>query len=171
VGVTGGLLVLNGRIFGAILAWMNARLGNLPFAGKVFGALIKFNDAISIVGKDRRGVSYAFGISVIFNIMLIVMHIILSDALVLGVAPIAYVLVVPLVSILLLMPSIAGIGVRESMFVLLLGAYGASDDGSLALAVAAFLPNVVSGIIGWIWYMIYSLQKRATASQPQEVNT
>ncbi|MEL6151668.1 MAG: lysylphosphatidylglycerol synthase transmembrane domain-containing protein [Chloroflexota bacterium] len=165
VGLAGGLLVLNGRIFGAILNWLYDRLGKMKLIGKVLGALRKFNDAIALVGKDHRAVWYAFGISLIFNALLVLMHIILSEALSLDVVPIAYLLLVPLVSILLLVPSIAGIGVRESVFVLLLGAYGADKDTSLALAVAAFLPNVVSGLIGWVWYIVYSVQKRAAPAQ------
>ena len=166
VGLAGGLLVLNGRIFGAILNWLYDRFGKVKFDGKLLGALSKFNTAIALVGKDYRAVWYAFGISLIFNALLVLMHIILSESLQLDVVPIAYLLIVPLVSILLLVPSIAGIGVREGVFVLLLGTYGADKDTSLALAVSAFLPNLVSGVIGWVWYIAYSIQKRSDTAQP-----
>lgn len=162
-GLVAGLLVLNGRTFALMLHWAESvfGLGRLPFAGKVLDAMRKFNDAIALVGKDTGAVLRAFAISVVFNLLLILMHIVLSAALALDVPAAAYVVVVPLTSILLLVPSIAGIGVRESAFVYLLGFFTEDKAAGAALGFAVLLQNVISALIGWVWYIIYSVQKRS----------
>ncbi len=170
-GLVAGLVVLNGRTFAVILQWAESifGFGRLPFAGKVLGALRKFNDAIALVGKDTGAVLRAFGISVVFNLLLILMHIVLSVALALDVPAAAYVVVVPLTSILLLVPSIAGIGVRESAFVYLLGFFTEDKAAGAALGFAVLLQNVISALIGFVWYIIYSVQKRGTEAEVSRV--
>lgn len=167
-GLIGGGLVLHGRLFAAILQLTERLLGRLPLVGKVINALRKFNDAVAVVGRDTRAVAGAFGISLVFNALLILLHIILSNALSLNVPAAAYIIVVPLTSILLLVPSIAGIGVRESAFVYLLEFFTPNVAKGAALGVAVLLQNIISGVIGLVWYLIYTVQRGESEAIPQQ---
>jgi glycosyltransferase 2 family protein len=173
VGLVGGLMVLHGQTFAFVLRLTGRVLGRLPLMAKVLGALTKFNDAISLVGRDTGAVGQAFGISLLFNGTLILIHVVLSEALALDVPWVAYIVVVPLTSILLLVPSIAGIGLRESGMVGLLAGFTDDLEKGAALGFAVLLQNIISGVIGWVWYIVYSLQKRtaanATPAPQQEV--
>jgi hypothetical protein len=97
---------------------------------------------------------------------LILIHVILSNALGMNVPAAAYIVVVPLTSILLLVPSIAGIGVRESAFVYLLESFTANVALGAALGILVLMQNIISGVIGWVWYMVYSLRRQGVAEQP-----
>jgi uncharacterized protein (TIRG00374 family) len=160
VGLVGGILVLQGGLFGAILRWADARLGRVQFAGKVIAALTKFNDAVALVGRDRSALTWAFLYSTIFNLILIAMHVILSMALGLDVPILAYTLIVPLTSILLLIPSIQGLGVRDWSLVVLVGAFTPNTEAVAALAAAIILQNLMSGVVGMVLYGAYTVVSR-----------
>jgi glycosyltransferase 2 family protein len=165
VGLVGGVLVLQGRTFEAILVWLTARMGAVRFVGKVLGALTKFNDAVALVGHHRGALLGAFGYSTVFNIILVGMHVVLSAALGLDVPVAAYILIVPLTSVLLLIPSIQGLGVRDLSLVALVGVFTTETDAVAALSAAVILQNLVSGMIGLVLYGAYTVgrsQQRAT---------
>ncbi len=162
-GLVAGLMVLHGQAFAFVLRLGSRTFSGLPFVDKVLSALTKFNDAISLVGKDYKAIAQAFAISAVFNVSLILIHIILANALGLDVTWVAFIVVVPLTSILLLVPSIAGIGVRESGLVYMLDLFTDDLEKGAALGIAVLLQNVIGGLLGWVWYIIYSLQKRTAA--------
>lgn len=168
VGLVGGVLVIQGGLFGAILRTIDRVLGRVGLIRKLVGAFIRFNDAIAVVGQHRRAVLEAFAISTAFNALLILMHIVLSRALALDVPALGYVLIVPLTSILLLVPSIQGIGVRETAFVVLMGSFGAPEPTALALSLAVLLQNVISGVIGLVLYVPYTLRQPAPNDAPPQ---
>lgn len=170
-GLVGGVLVLQGRTFGAVLGWLMARLGTVRFVGKALGALTTFNDAVALVGHHRGALLGAFAYSTVFNVILIAMHVVLSAALGLDVPVAAYVLIVPLTSVLLLIPSIQGLGVRDLSLVALVGVFTPQTDTVAALSAAIILQNLVSGVIGLVLYGAYTLgrsQGPAAPAQPTE---
>ncbi len=174
VGLIGGVLVLQGSLFGVILQRLTVRLGEVRFVGKALGALTKFNDAVALVGKHRGALLGAFGYSTVFNVILIAMHVVLSAALGLDVPVMAYVLIVPLTSVLLLIPSIQGLGVRDLSLVALVGAFTTQTDAVAALSAAIILQNLVSGVIGLVLYGAYTLgrsQENGLQVQQQETES
>lgn len=169
VGLVGGGLVLQGGLFGAVLRVLDGWTARVRPLNKLVGAFVKFNASIATVGGDRGGVAGAFGISLLFNVLLIGMHIIFSYALGLTVPPLPYLLIVPITSILLLVPSIQGLGVREGTFVVLMTQFGADEAAALALSLAIYLPSLITGLLGFGVYLAYALQKPTeTVSQSSQ---
>jgi len=156
-GVVGGTLVLQGRLFGVILAWLTERLGEVRLVGKLLESLTKFNDAVALVGNEPRALVWSFFYSTVFNVLLIVMHILLSEALGLDVPMLAYVLIVPLTSILLLIPSIQGLGIRDLSLVAMVGEFTTQTSTVAALSAAIIVQNLISGVIGLVVYLIYTV--------------
>ena len=165
IGLIGGLLVIQGRIFGAILQFINRLLGRFELIARIIGAFETFNNAIARVGKDPVRLWGSFVVSMGFNVILIIIHIMVSNALGLDVPAIGYALIVSLTSILLLVPSIGGVGVREASTVGMLKFF-TDSPASAALAVLILLLNVLAGVVGWVLYVIYSLRKPDTDQQP-----
>lgn len=159
VGMIGGVLVIQGDLFAAMLRLAQRLIGRIALFARIIQALNKFNDAIARVGRDRSAVAGAFAMSMIFNAILIWIHIVLADALMFDVPALAYTLIVPLTSILLLVPSIAGIGVREFGLVSLLGFFTQDSDTAFALSIAILLQNLFTGVFGAGVYLVYTLQK------------
>lgn len=164
VGCFAGALVLQGRLFAVVLTWAERLLGRFPLVLKLITSLRKFNDAVALVGREPRTLGAAFGVSLVFNLLLILMHIVLSQALSLQIPPLAYAIIVPLTSILLLVPSIAGIGLREVSLVGMLALFDANLEASAALGFAVLLQNIISGVVGLLWYLQYSLVKRGQST-------
>jgi len=66
---------------------------------------------------------------------------------------------VPLALVLTLLPvSIAGLGVRESLFVVLLGRFGMSADRALSLAVVWLASSVLAALAGGVVMIVQSVR-------------
>ena len=162
--------MLQGGLFGVILRWTDARLRDVRFVGKVITSLSKFNDAVALVGHNRAALIRSFAYSTVFNLILIFIHVVLSLALGLSVPILAYALIVPLTSIMLLIPSIQGLGVRDWSLVVLVGVFTPNTEAVAAMAAAIILHNLISGIIGMVLYGAYTVGKsrRGTAQHTLE---
>jgi hypothetical protein len=69
---------------------------------------------------------------------------------------------------LLLLPSIQGLGVREPVNVLLLGAVGISPESALAFSVGVYMETLSTGLVGGVYYAIYSIVMMSRKrSQPE----
>jgi uncharacterized protein (TIRG00374 family) len=95
--------------------------------------------------------------SIAFNMLLVAGYYLLGKAVGIDLAPWYYFLLVPVISAVLLIPSVGGFGVREGTTVLLFNQIGVSEAQALALALAYDLTLVVIGLIGATVYIIQSV--------------
>jgi uncharacterized membrane protein YbhN (UPF0104 family) len=105
-GLVAGGLLLEGNLLRRITGWLPARLslaGQGPL-GKIYAA---------ITGCGWRAIGRAFGVSVVFNVMNVVINWLCGQALDIGVNLWYFFVVTPLISVATLLPSIGGWGVRE----------------------------------------------------------
>lgn len=99
----------------------------------------------------------ALGISFIVQGLATWQVIFLGLALELTVPWYAYLVVVPLVTLLTMLPlSLNGIGVREGGLMLLLAAYGVTREQAIGLGMAWFALSVGIGLIGGVFYLFSS---------------
>lgn len=109
-----------------------------------------------IVACGARAILGALGISTLFNVMQIAANLTLARALGLNVSPIYFALFVPIATISLLLPiSIAGLGVREQIYLTLFAspAVGLSGPQAIALSLGAYGLDLVNGIVGGVLYL------------------
>jgi hypothetical protein len=99
----------------------------------------------------------ALAISVLFNLVLFAMN--YAIALALGQQiPFAYfVAFMPIISLSMLIPSVGALGTREGAYVLLFGAAGVPGHVAIAMSLAFYLVNVLTGIIGAALYATAAL--------------
>lgn len=95
--------------------------------------------------------------SMVFNLMLIVGYYFLGVAVGIDLALWYYFLFVPVISAVLLIPSVGGFGIREGTTVLLFSQVGVSDAQSLALALVYDFTLLAIGLFGAIVYIVESL--------------
>jgi uncharacterized membrane protein YbhN (UPF0104 family) len=69
-----------------------------------------------------------------------------------------YLILIPIISALLMVPSIGGLGIREGATVLLFTQMGTTESQALALAVAYDLTLVVNGLIGAVIYILQGMR-------------
>jgi uncharacterized membrane protein YbhN (UPF0104 family) len=142
-----GLVCLTGVL--AILPWLAGRIG-------------KFQQLFAGLGwaEGRRSRWWvAVGLSVIVQSFATLQVILLGLALGLEVPWLAYVVVVPLVTLFtMVMPSLNGVGVREGGLLLLLAPYGVTTEQAVTLGMGWFALGLGVGLVGGVIYLFFDRQ-------------
>lgn len=149
-GLLAGGLVLEGRFLRRLTGWLPAKLS---LAGE--GTLAKIYAAIT--GCGRRAVLSALAISVVFNIMNVVINWLCGRALNIGVSLGYFFVVTPLLSVAMLIPSIGGWGIRETVSQALFAPTGAAKEVAAALGASIGLVTLAAGLVGGVVYGVEGL--------------
>lgn len=159
-------LTLGGAVGGTLLLlllmqghWLRRLGGWLPGPLSPVGAgpVAKLLQAVESCGW--RAVGGALLISLLFNLMLALWWQTTSLALGLDISFGYMLLVVPALSVLLLVPSVSGLGPREVAAPLLFAAAGLSPETAVALSFLVFLVVRLSGILGAPVYLWTALRR------------
>ncbi|MEJ2151130.1 MAG: lysylphosphatidylglycerol synthase transmembrane domain-containing protein [Chloroflexota bacterium] len=165
-GLAGWVLLLHTRVVVGILEWVDSLLKVVDLS-----RLVAIAETIRTL--SRKAVRRAVLASFVFDLLLIGTQYVLSLAFDLGVPVLVFALFTPLSSLLLLLPSIQGLGVREPALTLLLGSVGVPPEQAVAFAVGVYSLTLSTGLVGAVYYAIYSLasvaQRRAGATPGAEV--
>jgi uncharacterized protein (TIRG00374 family) len=141
LGLAVGIVALDGRILHAIVRRLPPALRS---AGD--GFLDRF--ARTIDGCRRTALSGALLVSVLFNAIQIGWWVATGLALGLDVPISYYLLIVPLMSLALLVPSIGGLGVRENLSPALFSGAGLMAEQAVALTLLVFGLERVASLLG-----------------------
>lgn len=121
----------------------------LPWLGRFSPRLKAAAESLSVSRAHWRGWLLALGISVAVQSASVVQIALMGRSLGLDVPLLGYAVVVPLVSLLCMLPlSVGGMGVREGSLILLLAPFGVKEAGALALGLSWFAMNLVMGLAG-----------------------
>jgi uncharacterized protein (TIRG00374 family) len=96
--------------------------------------------------------------SIIWNLILILGYYLLGLAVGIGLSLWYFFLFVPIISVLLMVPSLGGLGIREGSTVLLFSQVGVDEHQALALALAFDLTLLISGLIGAVTYIVQGVR-------------
>ncbi len=108
-------------------------------------------DAIPTYGL--RPLLASFGVSLLFNTLLIVLNICFGLAVGIAVPWTYYLLFVPLISISLVLPSFGGLGVREFSYVALFTQVGVTAATATAMGLLFYAVMMGAALIGGILYL------------------
>jgi uncharacterized protein (TIRG00374 family) len=97
--------------------------------------------------------------SVVWNLMLIVGNYLLGLAVGIDLSLYFYFLFIPIISVLLMLPSIGGLGIREGAYVLLFSQVGVANSQALALAFAFDLYLLINGLVGALVYLAQGMRE------------
>lgn len=154
-GLAGGLLLLDGRLVEHLLSWAGDLLpGSLPE---------RMARAVAPIGQCApRALLTAFVISVVFNLMQVGWWYAMGRALGIDLHYSYYVLVVPIMSLALLVPSIGGLGVRESLAPALFAGGGVPAEQAVALSLLVFGLERLASLAGAPVYLISAVRSART---------
>lgn len=128
-----------------------------PFLRKVQAKLKQIYDALCVYKRNKRVMFVAFLLALFLQINVIVHYYVISYALDLNVPIMYFFLIIPVVTVVLMIPIfINGIGAREAAYTLLLGAFDVTRPEAIAFSWIAFGMILVQGIAGGI---VYALRK------------
>lgn len=148
-----GLLALTNRRWvkgiGVWLGHLRARWG-----GKTITQVYQ-----SLAGYSSAALQKASLISVVFNTMLILINIFLALSVGVQIDLKYFLLFVPLISTLLVLPfSVSGWGIREVGYVYLFGQAGVPEAKAISISLAMGAINVITGLVGGVLYAIEGLR-------------
>jgi uncharacterized membrane protein YbhN (UPF0104 family) len=157
LGLAGGLVLLDGRLPRRVGRWIPLKFQ--PLWEKLDGVLLAVEEC------GWPAIWQAMAVSAVFNLMQIAWFWAAGRALgYTDVGLIAYFLIVPIMAIAILLPSIGGLGIRESVAPLLFRGVGLSDDQAVALTLLVFALERFSGLLGAPVYIISLLRKRPSTT-------
>jgi uncharacterized membrane protein YbhN (UPF0104 family) len=127
----------------------------LPTLGQRWQRLGNLATAMSLSRAYRREFIAALGLSLVIQAASIVQIAYMGRALGIDLGLLGYSVVVPLVSLMTMLPvSISGLGVREGSFVVFMAAYGVAAPAAVALGLSWFVMNLVVGAVGGVVYLL-----------------
>jgi hypothetical protein len=147
--LVGTALLFEGKILRTLTSFLP---GPLSLSGE--GWLARTFD--SILRGGRGGLWRALGISVLFNLVLLTAAVLLTQALQINVSIAALFVFVPIATASLLLPSISGLGVRETMYQVLFAQVGVGGTQATAFSLAYYSIDLFAGIVGGLLYFITS---------------
>ncbi len=151
VGLIVGFVLVDGSLLHAVTQ-------RLPFLQQLGGGF--FERLARTVDSCRRpALAGALLVSVVFNLMQIGWWAATGRALGLSVPLGYYLLIVPLMSLALLVPSIGGLGVRESLAPLLFSGAGVAPEQAVALTLLVFGLERVASLLGAPVYLYGTLRR------------
>lgn len=124
--------------------------------GKRFTFIANVYEYFRLYGANKNILIKVFFYSVIIQILAIFSLYILSIGMDLPIPLLSLLVFMPIVTFITLIPvSIAGLGIREGLFVLLLRAVGVSSDMAITLSIVWFISIVTANLWGLIEYLRY----------------
>ena len=164
VGLLGGFALVEGRLLRGIV-------GRLPAELRVAGGGFLDRFAATIHSCGRRAVALALLISLAFNLMQVGWWATTGRALGLTIPFGYYLLIVPIMSLALLVPSIGGLGVRESVAPALFAGAGLAPEQAVALTLLVFGLERVASLLGAPVYLanVLDLRNRTRRREEREV--
>lgn len=105
--------------------------------------------------------------SVVWNLILILGYYLLGQAVGISLSLKYYLVFVPVISVLLMLPSVGGLGVREGATVFLFGQVGVAESQALALALAYLVTLWTSALIGGIIYVVQAMRGARAGDSPE----
>jgi uncharacterized protein (TIRG00374 family) len=145
----------------SLLSWLQRAAGRLqPRLRSIADAILK---SLSAFRNSRGALAIALGLSFLLQANVVLYHWIVAGALGISVPLSAFFLIVPIAIVVMMIPiSINGIGVRESLFVLLLSAHGVTQAEGLAFAWILYALLLLQGLVGGVVFALRK-ERRCTA--------
>lgn len=157
-GLVGGLLLFQGSLIQRLGGWLPGPLS--PVGDGPVARLLQ-----AVVGCGWPAILRAFAISILFNLLLVAWWAVAGLSLGYQGVPYTYfLLVVPILSVALLVPSIGGLGVRELLAGPLFEAAGLTTAQAVALSLLVWLLMRAVSLLGAPIYILATLRENRAAS-------
>ncbi len=152
MGLLGGFILLDGRLVTRLGGWLPVKLST-----EGDGPVAKLMQAVR--GCGWKAIAGAFGVSMVFNVLLISWWVAAANALGEVVSYRFMTLVVPIMSLALLVPSISGIGVRESIAGPLFAAAGLAGSTAVVLSLLVRVITITVSLLGAPIYLLSTIRE------------
>lgn len=130
-----------------------------------FATFLKLVDqtarALEKIRNNKKNIFFAILLSFIFQLVVITCYVLALFALGVDINPLYIFTLYPIVMVITMLPiSINGIGLREWASIFIYGLVGVSRKDILALSLAVYFLLVINSLIGGLFYLIESSNKK-----------
>jgi uncharacterized protein (TIRG00374 family) len=129
---------------------VNRLLGRIKILRELYGSIHLYGSA---------ALSKATVASIVWNLLLILGYYLLGLAVSINLSQWYYFLFVPIISALLTIPSVGGLGIREGGTIVLFKQVGVQESQALALALAYDITLLITGLIGAAMYIMQGIRE------------
>lgn len=148
----------------AILIGLSWAIFLAPSGGLVPSLLARLPDKIARRARDvlgafrayagqRSALAQALGWSLLLQTNVVIYYVVVARALGLEVPLLHFFLIVPLAMYIMMVPiTVNGIGLRENVFALFLGAYAIGNADAVAYAWLVYVGGLIQGVLGGLVY-------------------
>lgn len=162
VGLVLGFVIIDGRLLHAVA-------NRLPDTRQSFDRGLIRRTALTIDRCGWRALAAALAVSVAFNLIQVTWWWTTGRALGLTIPFGYYLLVVPLMALALLIPSIGGLGVRESLAPLLFAGAGITPEQAVAMTLLVFGLERVASLFGAPVYIYLAIRDARSRREPDRM--
>lgn len=132
----------------------------LPGSSKIRAKLRQIYHALAVYRLNRRVMGVAFALALLLQVNVILHYYTIAHAMHLQVSAFYFFLIVPVVTIVLMLPLfINGIGGRELVYIFLFGQFGVARADAIAFSWISFGMVLIQGVIGGV---LYAIRKKDT---------
>ncbi|MFH1084647.1 MAG: lysylphosphatidylglycerol synthase transmembrane domain-containing protein [Chloroflexota bacterium] len=149
-------LLLAASVGGLLATWVlfqkrviDRLIGVVP--GALGRKLLGFYQSLHACGT--RALWQALRVSVLFNLVLFTMNYVLALALDVRLPFIYFAAFMPILSLSMMLPSVGALGTREGAYVLMFGPAGVAEPVAIAMSLAFYVVNVLTGLVGIVLYL------------------
>ena len=151
-GISAGFILLEGSLIRRFGAWLPGPLS--PIGD---GPVAKVMQAVQ--GCGWRAIAGAVAVSAIFNLLLVGWWFVAGKSLDFDIPYSYYLLVVPILSVALLVPSVSGLGVREWLAPTLFATAGLIEPEAVALSLLVFAIMRAASLLGGPVYIVSTVRR------------
>jgi len=152
IGVLGMVLFLSVIYFDFITRFIRL-IPSLKIHEKLIAIWQKFrNSAIGLL-SDKEALAWGLGYSFLLQINVIVHFWIIGMALEFNVLLLDYFFLIPIQLVILMLPSINGLGLREASSIILFGYYGISATQAATFSLIDLIMMLMIGFVGWMRFL------------------
>lgn len=127
----------------------------LPGSSKIRAKLRQIYHALAVYRRNKRVMGIAFILALVLQVNVIFHYYTIAYAMHLQVSVLYFFLIVPVVTIILMLPLfINGIGGRELVYIFLFGQFGVARADAIAFSWISFGMVLIQGVIGGVLYAI-----------------
>jgi len=152
IGLAAGIVLLEGSLIRRLDRWLPAKLSVVD-ERQPLARLLK-----AVQGSGRRAILQALAASTVLNLMLTGWWMLAGLALGYSISYLYFLLVVPILSVALLVPSISGLGVNETLAPLLFAGAGLAPAQAVPLSLLVFILVRLAGLFGAPIYLISTIR-------------
>ncbi len=156
IGISLGFFVLMSFVFIIYTRYATFFIKLIPnrkLSEKINYGWQEFRNSAMPLLKNTRANIWGISYSILLQLLVIVQFYIIGKALDFKVPMLDYFFLMPIQLVLLMLPTINGIGLRDGSNIILFGLYGISSTDAVAFGFIDFGMMILFGIMGWIRFI------------------